>query len=100
MESATLYEQFATELEASLPAAAPGAGTILGLYTEVQNLIAALKAKDVKGIMVAVRNILNVFIGDDGGIQFAPTAMAAGINWGVLIAVLKRLLPIILDEIV
>ena len=99
MESANLYEQFANELSSTLPSAAPGGGTILGLYQEVQNLIVALRAGDIKGIFTAVRNIISVFIGEDDGIQFQQSIAAAGINWSLLKAILKRLLPIILDEI-
>lgn len=101
LDMSELLCQMADELESALPAAAPGAGPILGLFQEVQNLIAALKAGDVTAAMRSVRNILNVFLGEgEEGISFVPyDVAAAGVNLELLKSLLKRLWPILLDEL-
>lgn len=91
-------KQFATiagRLEADLKrrnddaAAAPASG----LFSSLTALIAALRAGDVAAVGRAVRDLLNVLLGDDGSaIQFQREAVeAAGVNWVTLISRLLQL---------
>jgi hypothetical protein len=96
------FSTLASELEESVAKAteagsgrqaAPG-----GVISAVLALVAALRVGDVKAIAVALRDLLNVLLGDGGGtdINFQQAAIAAGINWSRLIGILVRLLPLIL----
>lgn len=99
MDSETLLQQFATEVEGCLPAAAPGAGVLSDVFIEAQKLVAALRAKDYWAAFDSVVRIIGFLRRPDGSISFAPGAMNAGINWGNLISILKRLLPILIDSL-
>lgn len=93
--------QIADELEqftATVPkSAAPGTSII----SDIQNLITALRAGDYLGIVRGVRDVLNHLLGEAGGQPRIVAMQAAGnakgaINWGNLLSILAKLLPLIL----
>lgn len=93
----------AMDLALCLPAAeaeATQSRAMGGVFGSIYALYEALKAGDWEAAVVAVREILNAIIGDDGTtIQFQEQAAVAGFDWRGILAILKRILPLILDSI-
>lgn len=93
------FTTLANELEATIPTTDIGVAAAQGgIISAVLNLITALRAGDVKGIAVALRDLLNILLaGVDGTeISFQQLAAAARIDWKRLIGVLVKILPLIL----
>lgn len=98
------FVALADELETALPPEgaeldAAKQGATGGIIAKVLELIAALRAQDIKAIAVAVRDLLNILLGEvgnGGGISFQQQAAAARFDWSKLIGVLLKLLPLLL----
>lgn len=103
----------ALELESSLPATgdeldSAKQSAIGGIVSKIMELVNALKSQDFKKIATAVRDLLNILLGDQqtspsvtGGdgdvtISFSTQAAAMKLDWSKLIAVLLKLLPVLL----
>lgn len=95
------YNALALELEGAIPEAhvdEARASSIGGAIGAVLALAAALKTGDLNKIMKALRDLINVLLGDDSTevAAFATKAAAFKIDWSRIIGVLQKLLPLIL----
>ncbi len=92
--AANKFAHHAADLEACLPPpssaarAAPG-----GIIADILALVAALKAGDIAAIATAFLTLLQDLLGNPT--QAATAAASLGINWGNLIQILVRILPLI-----
>lgn len=96
-------QELATRLEAALPpkGGQPPEGVAAGLFngwlSKVIALVSALKSGDWKAIAVAIRDILNILIDEEGGVlEFQTEAQQAGFDWEKIIGIVLELLPLIL----
>lgn len=90
-------ESLAVEQPPEGTAAAPGFGTLLAAWSIVQKLIVAVKNKDMNGIMVGVRDLLDLFIAKDGS---EPSAMALPVGWKLkLVDLLRKIIPLVLEAV-
>lgn len=98
---AGIFKDCATELEGILPKLDPAAGSASpfgGIIGKAFELFNALKSGDITAIMVAVRDILNILLGDESTekIEFQAQSAQGLFDRAKLIAVLIKLLPILL----
>ncbi len=86
------------ELEGMIPAQQTGAAALGGIWTYLLELKAAVAAKDVQAIGVAVRNLLNYLLGEGATAAARAPMNALNFDWAKLVAILQKLLPIILGS--
>jgi hypothetical protein len=95
-ENMNQFAAYADQLEALMPSqdasAAPGIGGIIGAVTK---LVASLRGGDARTIMIGVRDLLNVLIGE-GGESISFQQASATIDWSKLVEILGQILPLIL----
>ncbi len=91
---ANKFAHHAADLEACLPPPSSGArAAMTGIIPAVLALIDALKAGDIAAIATAFLNLLQILLANPT--QNATAAAAVGINWGNLIQILVKILPLI-----
>lgn len=91
------------EMEALLPLASAPDGAdavpIGGVLLELRNLATSLRNGDYMTALRSLRNLLNMFLGDSGEINFALGSPEAALDWGRIFDLIKQVLPIILPLI-
>lgn len=101
------FQQAASDLQAILNATPKGAsppvvGHGAGLISHLQNLYAAVKAGDLRAVGLALAEVWECIVGpaqmgagpSPSVDQVKAQALAAGIDWGKLISVLKLILDL------
>jgi hypothetical protein len=101
--SSTELTAIADGLEAALPTAGTDlesakASSLGGVVGAVLSLVAAIRSGDMNAIIKAMRDLLNVLLGDDDTqvIGFQQSAIGQRVNWAKLIEWITKLLPLIL----
>ena len=99
--SKELFAECAVELEAILPTLDPAAGSAApfgGIIGKAFELLNALKSGDITAVMIAVRDILNIILGDESTekIEFQAQAAHGLFDRAKLIGLLLKILPILL----
>lgn len=96
----------ADELEAALPQAealdSAKQGALGGIIADFYALVTALRAGDIMAVGEAFYKLLGTLLGKsggDGGIEFQTESAAIGWDWATLKSILKRILPLILGEV-
>ncbi len=93
--SANKFATHAADLEACLPPPSSAArATPSGIVAAIIALVDALKAGDVGAIATAFLALLQMLVGTPS--TNMQTAANLGINWGALVTILIKLLPLIL----
>ncbi len=88
------FAHHAADLEACLPPPSSAArAATTGIIPAVLALIDALKAGDIAAIATAFLNLLQILLANPS--QNATAAANVGINWGNLIQILVKILPLI-----
>lgn len=88
--------QLATQLEAAIPTVPEGAQAALGgsigqIVSKSLELVAALKAGNWALALRLARDLLNLIVGEDDGLQFQQAALGDRFK-GVLADVLKKVI--------
>ncbi len=91
--AANKFAHHAADLEACLPPPSAARAAMTGIIPAVLALIDALKAGDIAAIATAFLNLLQILLANPS--QNAAAAAAVGINWGNLIQILVKILPLI-----
>lgn len=97
-------KQLGTRLEAAVANAGIGdvealPGPLGDLLNEINNLVLALKSRDLIAAARALRNLLNIALGEDSDkIEFQAALGRAGIDWNKVLEIIQIVLPIILSR--
>ncbi len=92
--AANKFAHHAADLEACLPPPSSAArASTTGIIPAVLALIDALKAGDIAAIATAFLNLLQILLANPS--QNPTAAATLGINWGNLIQILVKILPLI-----